>query len=174
MIFKEIRFIKLDLKKLFTFSCAKSYFPELETINHNGGCMSITKKLTGTLAIALFSSVAAFATPTPDAMRGAAAIQLNAQLASSVSLTKDANANIISFHVNGVNPTDAEILIKKDATPLSTEFTVINGITKEGGTCCYMLPSNVATAQVVEAISKELVNAGATSLQITKQLTGKF
>ena len=136
--------------------------------------MSIKKLITCSLTIAMFSSVAGFATPTPDAMRAASAVQLNSKLASSVSLTRDANANIISFHVNGVSPSDAEILLKKEPTPLSTEYTIISGVTKEGATCCYMLPSNVATAQVVESISKDLVNAGAISLQITKQLTGKF
>lgn len=132
------------------------------------------KVLTGTLAIALCSTAAVFAAPTPDAMRAASAVQMNSKLASSVTLTKDADANIISFHVNGVSPADAEILLKKDPSPLSTEFTIISGVSKEGATSYYMLPSNVATAYVVEKISQDLVNAGATNLQITKHLTGKW
>lgn len=136
--------------------------------------MSIKNILAGSLAIALCSTVAGFATSTPDAMRAASAIQLNSKLASSVILTKDPNSNIISFHVNGVSPTDAEILLKRDPSALSTEFTIISGETKEGSTCCYMLPTDVATAHVVENISKDLVNAGATNLKITKQSTGRF
>jgi len=128
---------------------------------------------TTTLAVALFNSVALFSTPTPDAMRAASAVQQNSQLASSINITKDADTNVISFHVNGVNPTDAEILLKQDSTPLSSEFTVVTGKNKDGGSCCYMLPTNVATAAVIESISKELVNSGSISINITKQKTGK-
>ena len=135
--------------------------------------MSIKIFTAGSLVLAICSSVAGFATPTPDSMRAAAAVQQNAKLASSISVTRDANGNIISFHVNGVNPKDVDILLEKDSLPLSSEFTVINGSTKEGGSCCYMLPSNVATANVVESISKDLVNAGSVTLKITKQQTGK-
>lgn len=136
--------------------------------------MTIKKFFTGTLAIAIFSSIAGFADQSsPDAMRGASAIQHNTRLASSISLTRDANANIVGFHVNGINPADAEILLFKSPSPLSTEFTLINGVTKEGTSCCYMLPTNVATSLVVEGISKELVNAGAVNIQITKQNSGR-
>lgn len=128
----------------------------------------------GILTVAIIGSVAGFATPTPDSMRAALAVQLNSRLASSVTLTKDANSNIISFHVNGVSPSDAEILLTRDPSPLSTEFTTIVGVTKEGATCSYMLPTQVATANVVEQISKDLVNAGATNIQISKQLTGRL
>ena len=133
--------------------------------------MSIKFFLTGSLILAASSTVSLFA--TPEAMIAAAAIQTNARLASSVSLTKDADANIISFHVNGVLPSDAEILLKKDPSPLSTEFTVICGTDKKGTACSYMLPSHIATAYVIETISRDLVNSGATTLQISKQLTGK-
>lgn len=136
--------------------------------------MSIKKLLVGTLAVAICSSVASFASITPDAMRGASAVQLNTKLAQSVTVTKDANDNIISFHVNGVSPSDTGILLTKDPSPLSTEFTIISGINKEGGISSYMLPTNIATPQIVEQISKDLVNAGAISISIVKQLTGKL
>lgn len=134
--------------------------------------MSLKKLCVGTLVIAVCTSVSGFA--TPDAMRAANATQINSKLASSVTLTKDSDANIVSFHVNGVSPSDADILIRKDPSPLSTEFTIITGTTPEGCCSCYMLPTSIATAQVVEAVSKDLVNAGSTNLQITKQLTGKY
>lgn len=127
-----------------------------------------------TMAIAICSAAAVFGTPTPDAMRAASAVQQNSQLASSVNLTKDASENIISFHVNGVNPTDAEILLRQDATPLSSEYTVITGKNKDGSSCCFMLPTPVATAAVVESISKDLVNTGSTSIDISKQKTGRW
>lgn len=133
--------------------------------------MSIKIFLLGSAALAICTSISGFA--TPDAMRAATAVDLNTKWASSVNLTKDADANIISYHVNGVSPADAEILLKKDPAPLSTEFTIISGVNKEGTACTYMLPSNVATAFVVETISRDLVNSGATNLQISKQLTGK-
>ena len=135
--------------------------------------MSIKKILAGSLALAICTSAAGFSAPTPDAMRGSTATQINSRLASSVSLTKDANANIISFHVNGVSPSDAQTLLAKSSSPLSSEFTVITGENREGASSTYMLPTDVATAQVVEGISRELVNGGAISLQITKQTTGK-
>jgi hypothetical protein len=128
-------------------------------------------KIIGILAIALCSTVGAFA--TPDGMRGASAVQLNNRLAASVSVTKDAEANIISFHVNGISASDADILIKKFPSPLSTEYTVITGLNKEGASTTYMLPTNIATAQVVESISQDLVNAGAINIEITKQTTGQ-
>lgn len=135
--------------------------------------MSVKKILRGSLVIAIFSSVAGFASPNPEAMRAASAVQNNTKLASSITLTKDSDLNIIGFHVNGVSPTDADILLKKDPAPLSTEFTIILGENREGGSSTYMLPTNVATAHVVESISKDLVNAGAITLQITKQNTGR-
>lgn len=136
--------------------------------------MSIKKILTGSLIFAFASSSACFATAaSPDAMRGASAIQQNTKLASSISLTKDASSNIIGFHVNGVNSSDAEILLMKSSSPLSTEYTLINGTTKEGTSCCFMLPSNVATSQIVEQISKDLVNSGAVTISITKQNSGQ-
>ena len=134
--------------------------------------MSLKNLFIGTLA--LCSSVSGFASPTPDAMRAASAVQINSRYSSSISLTKDQNGNIISFHVNGVSPEDAGILLAKDNSPLSTEFTIISGVTREGGVSAYMLPSNVATAHVIESISRDLVNAGAVTIQITKQLTGKL
>lgn len=128
-----------------------------------------------TLAIALAtcSTTAVYSTPTPDAMRAASAVQQNNRLASSLNITKDADANIISFHVNGVKTDDAEILLKQDPAPLSSEFTIITGKNTDGSSCCFMLPSHVATASVVESISKDLVNAGSTNIDITKQKTGK-
>jgi hypothetical protein len=134
--------------------------------------MSLKNLFIGTIAFC--SSASIFAGPTPDAMRAASAVQINSKYSSSVSLTKDQNGNIISFHVNGVSPEDAGILLAKDNSPLSTEFTVISGITKEGGISAYMLPSSVATAHVIESISKDLVNAGAVTIQITKQMNGKL
>lgn len=131
------------------------------------------KMFTLLMAIATCSSSAVYSTPTPDAMRAATAVQQNSQLASSVSLTRDSNANVISFHVNGVNAADAEILLKQDPNPLSSEYTVITGKNRDGSSCCFMLPSQVATAGVVESISKDLVNAGSTNIDITKQKTGK-
>lgn len=135
--------------------------------------MSIKKSFTGSLIVALVTSAAIFAAPTPDAMRSVAATDFNSKLPASVTMTRDADNNIISFHVNGVNPQDADILLKRDPARLSTEYTVISGGCKEGGTCSFMLPSNVATPQIVEALSKELVNAGSVNLQITKQTTGR-
>lgn len=136
--------------------------------------MSIKKFLAGTLALAICSSVAGYASTTPEAMRAATAVMLNTKLASSVSLTKDNDDNIISFHVNGVNPTDADILLKRDSAPLSTEYTVVSGVTKEGSTYWFMIPSNIATASVIETISKDLVNAGSMSLKISKHNNGRF
>lgn len=134
----------------------------------------MSKKLfTLSMAIAICSTNAVFSTPTPEAMRAASAVQQNSKLASSVNLTRDADANIISFHVNGVDPADAEILIKQDAAPLSSEYTVITGKNKDGSSCCFMLPTPVATASVVESISKDLVNSGSTNIDISKQKTGK-
>jgi hypothetical protein len=136
--------------------------------------MSIKKLLLGSLMFAVAGSATCFATAaSPDAMRGADAIAHNTKLASSISLTKDASSNIISFHVNGVNPSDAEILLMRTPSLLSTEFTLINGTTKEGTSTSYMLPTNVATSLIIEQISKDLVNAGAISIAITKQKTGE-
>lgn len=134
--------------------------------------MSLKKLFIGTIAV--FSAVSGFASPTPDAMRAASAVQINTKYSSSVSLTRDQNGNIVSFHVNGVTPEDAGILLTKDPSPLTTEFTIVSGVTREGGVSAYMLPSNVATAHVIESISRDLVNYGAVSIQITKQLNGKF
>lgn len=131
------------------------------------------KILIATLAIGMISNVSFAEQASPDAMRGASAVQNNTKLASSITLTRDPSSNIISFHVNGINPSDAEILLMKTPNALSTEYTVIDGQTREGTSCCYMLPSNVATSHVVEGISKDLVNAGAISIQITKQSSGK-
>lgn len=136
--------------------------------------MSSKKFLAGSLAVAMLSTVTMFASPTQESMRAAASVQQNARIASSVHLTKDADSNIISFHVNGVQPSDAEILIRKDSAPLSTEFTIIKGVNEEGGTSYFMLPTTVATSLVVETISKDLVNAGSTSIQISKQTNGKY
>ena len=133
--------------------------------------MSLRNVFIGSLT--LLSCAAGFASPTSDAMRSAAAVQTNTKYSSILSLTKDADLNIISFHVNGVNPTDAEILLTKDPSPLSTEFTVVSGVTKEGWTSFYMLPTNIATPHIIESISRDLVNAGAISVQIAKQLTGR-
>lgn len=126
------------------------------------------------IAFATCNATAAFSTPTPDAMRAASAVQQNSQLSSSLNLTRDADDNIISFHVNGVNAEDAEILLNQDSSPLSSEYTVITGKNRDGGSCSFMLPSQVATALVVESISKDLVNAGSTNIDITKQKTGKL
>lgn len=125
------------------------------------------------IALALTSSVAVFATPTPDAMRAASAVQQNSLLSTSINVTRDPDTNVVSFHVNGVNPTDAEILLKREASPLSSEYTVVTGKNRDGSTCCYMMPSNVATAQVIESVSKDLVNAGNTQIEITQQKTGR-
>lgn len=133
--------------------------------------MLMKKYFKGLLALVILNSATVLA--TPDSMRAASSTQLNTKLASSITLTKDADANIIGYHVNGVSPSDAEILLKKDPSPLSTEYTTILGVTSEGSTCCYMLPTHVATANIVEGISKDLVNAGSTNIQISKQLTGK-
>jgi hypothetical protein len=133
--------------------------------------------LTRALLIGTFvcGSIAGFAeaSPTPDAMRAAAAVQINTKYFSSITLTKDPEGNIISFHVNGVSPGDAKILLTKDSTPLSTEFTIVSGVTKEGGISIYMIPSSIATPLIVESISQDLVNAGAVSIQIQKQQTGR-
>ncbi len=134
--------------------------------------MSLKNFLFGSLA--MFSTAAGFASSTPDAMRAASAVQLNTKYASSITLSQDANANIISFHVNGVGAGDANILLTKNPSPLTTEYTIITGEAKEGGLTTYMLPSNIATAQVIESISKDLVNSGAINVQITKQLTGRL
>jgi len=139
-----------------------------------GGCMLIKKILLSSVLMSVGCVVACYGTAaSPDSMRGASAIQQNTKLASSISLTRDGSSNIVGFHVNGVSPSDAEILLMKSPSPLSTEFTLINGTTKEGTSCCYMLPTNVATSIIVEQISKDLVNAGAISVQITKQKTGQ-
>lgn len=134
--------------------------------------MSIKKILSLSLAIALCNSLS-LAAYVPDAMRGANAIHNNTMLNSSISLTTDPDGNIISFHVNGIDPKDAGILLSQDGAALSTEFTVVRGTCGDGTCCCYMMPSNVATPQVVQGISKELVNAGSINLSITKQETGK-
>jgi hypothetical protein len=126
-----------------------------------------------TLGLGLFLNAAGFANSTPESLRGASAIANNTKLASSISMTKDADENVISFHVNGINPSDAEILLTQRDAPLSTEFTLISGETSDGTCSCYMLPTNVATSHVVESISQNLVNSGAVSLQITKQTKGK-
>ncbi len=126
-------------------------------------------------ALVLGSSVAGFATSAnPDAMRAASATQTNTKYASSVSLTKDADGNIVSYHVNGVSSADARILLTGISSPLSTEYTVVCGVTKDGGLSAYMLPTNVATARIIESISQDLVNAGAVNIQITKVLTGRM
>lgn len=126
----------------------------------------------GTIMIS--SSVFGFASQTPDAMRAAGAVQTNTKYSSSLSLTKDNNGNIISFHVNGIGAQDAGILLTKDTAPLSAEYTIITGVTKEGGVSSYMLPSSIATGHVVESISRDLVNAGAINIQISKQLNGRL
>ncbi len=133
--------------------------------------MSIKTQLI--IAIAVFASVSGFAAPTPDAMRAASAVQTNTKYSSCISLTRDASGNIVSFHVNGVCPEDVGTLLKKDTTPLTGEFTIISGINKDGAVSSYMLPSSIATAQVVESISRDLVNAGSVNIQITKQTNGK-
>ena len=124
-------------------------------------------------ALALCSSATSFASPSPDAMRAAQAVAVNTRYSSTISLTRDAAGNIVSFHVNGVNPADAGILLTKDAQPLSQEYTIVSGVTKEGGISAYMLPTSVATAHVVESISRDLVNAGAVNIQISRQLNGR-
>lgn len=131
------------------------------------------KLLISVLGLALCINVAGFANSTPESLRGAAAIDRNSKLAASISMTKDADENIISFHVNGINPSDAEILLSQSSQPLSTEFVLISGTTNDGTCSCYMIPTNVATSNIVETISKDLVNAGAITLHITKQTTGK-
>jgi hypothetical protein len=137
-----------------------------------GGYMAMQNFLIGAIALGGYA-VTGFASPSPDAMRAASAVQINTKYSSSVSLTRDPDGNIVSFHANGVSPTDAGILLTKDSSPLSTEFTIISGTTKEGGISTYMLPSNVATARVIESISQDLVNYGAISVQITKQISGR-
>lgn len=132
--------------------------------------MSFIKVIIASLAIC--SSVSIFASSNPDAMRAVSAADKNSKYSSCIALTRDANQNIVGFHVNGVTPSDARILITKDPAPLSTEFTLVSGQTSEGGITSYMLPSSIATAQVIEAISQDLVNGGAVSIQITKQLNG--
>ena len=131
----------------------------------------LTLKRALVLAIVLCSG-SVYASSSPDSMRAATAVEKNTKYATCLTLTKDLNGNIISFHVNGVAPDDARILINKDAAPLTTEYTIIEGQTKEGGISTYMLPSNIATARVIESISQDLVNAGAVSIQITKQING--
>lgn len=135
--------------------------------------MSFKNVLVGSLALAICTFASGSATPTSDAMRAAAAVQTGAKYSSCVTLTKDADGNIISFHVNGICPEDVGILLKKDNSPLTSEYTIVQGTTKEGTISTYMFPTNIATAQVVEAISKDLVNAGSISIQITKQANGK-
>lgn len=137
-----------------------------------GGIM-LKNFFTLAVTLATCSAAAAFSTSTTESMRAASAVQQNKQLASSLNLTKDADANIISFHVNGITSDDARILLNQDPAPLSSEYTVITGKNREGGSCCFMLPSTVATASVVESISKDLVNAGSINIDITKQKTGK-
>lgn len=126
------------------------------------------------IAIATLAAATTFGASTPDAMRAASAVQQNSQLAASLNITKDANANTISFHVNGIHAEDADILLKQSPAPLSSEYTSITGINTDGSSCCFMLPSQIATAYVVESISKDLVNAGATGILINKQKTGKL
>ena len=135
--------------------------------------MTIKNFLLG--ALVMGSSIAGYATSNnADAMRAASAVQINTKYANCVTLTRDIDGNIVSFHVNGVTPTDAGILLMKAASPLSTEFTIVSGVTREGGISSFMLPSNIATARVVEAMSQDLVNAGAVSIQINRVLTGKM
>lgn len=126
-------------------------------------------------AITLCAGVSGLsAAHSADSMRGATAVQINTKYSSTVAMAKDHAGNIISFHVNGISPTDAGILLTHANSPLSTEFTVVSGVSKEGGIMAYMLPTNIATAHVIENISKDLVNAGSISVHITKQLTGKM
>lgn len=125
-------------------------------------------------ALAICGSATAFAAPTADAMRAASAVQTNVKYSFSISLTRDADGNIVSFHVNGVNPDDASILLKREPSPLSSEYTIVTGINREGGTATFMLPSNIATAHVISSISQDLVNAGAVNIQITRQQSGKL
>lgn len=128
--------------------------------------MKFNKILIATLTVC--SSVA-FAAPTNDAMRAAADAQVNAKYSSCLSLTKDEYDNVIGVHVNGLKPEDVNIFLTKSTNPLSTEFVTVTGLTKEGGASSYMLPANIATAQVIESISRDLVNSGVVSIQITKQ-----
>lgn len=132
------------------------------------------KIFTVAMILATCGASAAFSASTQDAMRAASAVQQNSKLATSLNLTKDADANIISFHVNGIVPEDVEILLRQDPSPLSSQYTVITGRNNDGSSCCFMLPSNVATAAVVESISSDLVNAGSTNIEITKQKTGRL
>lgn len=132
--------------------------------------MSLKKLCLGAIVFCSFVSVSGFAV---DAMRAATAVQTNTKYSPCLTLTRDQDRNIIGFHVNGINPEDAGILLTNDSAPLSTEFTIISGITPEGGLSAYMLPSNAATAHVVESLSRDLVNAGAVNIQIIRQSNGK-
>lgn len=134
----------------------------------------MSKKIfTVAMILATCGASAAFCASTQDAMRAASAVQQNSKLASSINLTKDADANIISFHVNGIPPEDVDILLKQEPSPLSSQYTVITGRNNDGSSCCFMLPTTVATAAVVESISSDLVNSGSTNIEITKQKTGR-
>jgi len=125
------------------------------------------------ISLALCCNHEMSAVESKNAVRAISAVQLNSKLNSSISVTKDENGNLVSYFANGISPKDAEALLLKNAIPLSSEFTIITGTTKEGASCCYMLPSQLASQYVTEIISMDLLNGGATNIQITTQSTGK-
>jgi hypothetical protein len=124
--------------------------------------------------IALLSfNFTCFANFNPHSMRVHSAVLLNTKLTKSINLVRDENGDIISYYVNGIPPKDVQILLTKSASPLSTEYTIITGITKEGASCCFMLPSAIANPYTTEIISLDLVNGGAVNVQIATQSTGQ-
>lgn len=123
------------------------------------------------LLVILFSPC--FVNSNPHSLRVHSAVLLNTKLNKSINIIRDENGDIISYYVNGISPKDAQILLTKSPASLSTEFTIISGVTKEGASCCYMLPSILANTFVTEAISLDLVNGGAVNIQIDTQSTGQ-
>jgi len=166
-------YISILLFSYLLFLLFLFFFSFLKLLNLLIENLQIKNILTSALVISSFATGFA-SSNSPDSMRAATAVQINTKYASCVSLSRDADGNIVSFHVNGVAPTDAGILLTKASAPLSTEYTIVSGVTKEGGISSFMLPSNVATARVIEAMSQDLVNAGAVSIQINRVLTGKM
>jgi hypothetical protein len=114
-----------------------------------------------------------WAASTSIALRAVSAIQMNNKLANSICLIKDEHDNTVCYYVNGASPQDAEVLLMNKPRPLSTEFTIITGVTREGTSCSYMLPSKIASKYLMELISLDLLNGGAVNIQIATQSSGQ-
>lgn len=114
-----------------------------------------------------------FGSPSQQATRVISADQLNAKLAKCISLIKDEKEHIVSYYVNGITPSDAEILIQKSPSSLSSEFTIFSGVSQDGSCTYFMMPSAVVNDYVKEIISLDLLNHGAVDIKITSQTTGQ-